>query len=91
MWRDTRITKGYVFQEDRNYPQAFKYRDWIVAAFNSDKPYSDFVAEQLAGDILDPQMKQGKQPALGFLTLGRRFLNNKNDIIDDRLDAPCAA
>lgn len=79
-------TKGYVFQEDRNYPQAFRYRDWLVAAFNADKPYTDFIAEQLAGDILDPQNEQGKLPALGFLTLGRRFLNNKNDIIDDRLD-----
>ncbi len=79
-------TKGYVFQEDRNYPQAFRYRDWLISAFNSDKPYTEFVAEQLAGDILDPQNTQGKMPALGFLTLGRRFLNNKNDIIDDRLD-----
>ncbi len=79
-------TKGYVFQEDRNYPQAFKYRDWLVSAFNADKPYSEFVAEQLAGDVVDPQNANGKLPAVGFLTLGRRFLNNKNDIIDDRLD-----
>ena len=79
-------TKGYVFQEDRNYPQAFRYRDWLVAAFNADKPYTEFVAEQLAADMIDPQNEQGKLPALGFLTLGRRFLNNKNDIIDDRLD-----
>lgn len=79
-------TKGYVFQEDRNYPQAFRYRDWLVGAFNADKPYTEFVAEQLAGDIVDPNNEQGKLPALGFLTLGRRFLNNKNDIIDDRLD-----
>lgn len=79
-------TKGYVFQEDRNYPQAFRYRDWLVDAFNTDKPYTEFVAEQLAGDILDPENKNGKLTATGFLTLGRRFLNNKNDIIDDRLD-----
>lgn len=79
-------TKGYVFQEDRNYPQAFRYRDWLVSAFNADKPYTEFVAEQLASDIIDPENQQGKLPATGFLTLGRRFLNNKNDIIDDRLD-----
>ncbi len=57
--------KGYVFQEDRNYPQAFKYRDWFISAFNSEKPYSDFVREQLAGDTLDPENVQASCPPLG--------------------------
>ncbi len=79
-------TKGYVFREDREYPQAFKYRQWLIEAFNKDLPYTDFVRLQLAGDTVDADNAQGQLPALGFLTLGRRFLNNKNDIIDDRLD-----
>lgn len=78
--------KGYVFQEDREYPEAYKYRDWLIAAFNNDMPYDQFVAQQLAADLLQEQGDDLHLPALGFVTLGRRFLNNKLDIIDDRLD-----
>jgi len=78
-------TKGYVFTEDRQYPEAYRYRDWLVDAFNSDMPYNEFVRKQIAADI-DPTATENDLPALGFLTLGRRFLNNKQDIIDDRLD-----
>jgi hypothetical protein len=76
-------TKGYVFQEDRNYPTAYKYRDWVIEALNADLPYDKFLVEQLAADKLgDPTAA----PAMGFLTLGRRFLNNPHDINDDRID-----
>ncbi len=78
-------TKGYVFTEDRQYPEAYRYRDWLVEAFNSDMPFNEFVRKQLAADI-DPTATEKDLPALGFITLGRRFLNNKQDIIDDRLD-----
>ncbi len=76
-------TKGYVFQEDRNYPQAFTYRDWVIQAFIDDMPYDQFLLAQLAADQLDDP---SAAPAMGFLTLGRRFINNKHDIIDDRID-----
>ncbi len=79
-------TKGYVFQEDREYPGAYQYRDWLINAFNQDMPYDQFVTKQLAADLVSPSDAQSDLPALGFLTLGRRFLNNKLDIIDDRLD-----
>jgi Protein of unknown function (DUF1553)/Protein of unknown function (DUF1549)/Planctomycete cytochrome C len=78
-------TKGYVFQEDRNYPYAYTYRDWVIRAFNNDMPYDRFVELQIAADRLNPADK-GDLAAMGFLTLGRRFLNNIHDIIDDRLD-----
>ncbi len=82
-------TKGYVFVEDRNYPNAYTYRDWLIESFNSDLPYDRFVTEQLAADLL-PEVQNGdnKKPlaALGFLTVGRRFLNNGHDIADDRID-----
>jgi mono/diheme cytochrome c family protein len=79
-------TKGYVFEEDRRYPHAYNYRDWVVRAFNEDLPYDRFVTEQLAADRLP--LGDDKRPlaALGFLTVGRRFLNNPHDIIDDRID-----
>ncbi len=82
-------TKGYVFEEDRNYPNAYTYRDWVIQAFNEDLPYDQFIVQQLAADRL-PEVENGddKRPlaALGFLTVGRRFLNNQSDIIDDRID-----
>lgn len=77
-------TKGYVFREDRNYPEAWKYRDWVVKSFNDDLPYNEFIMQQLAADRL-PESKRVYH-AMGFLTLGRRFLNNRHDIIDDRID-----
>ncbi len=81
--------KGYVFQEDREYPHAYRYRDWLIGAFNKDLGYDDFVRYQLIADQLDPQNANGHLDAMGMLTLGRRFLQNKNDIIDDRIDVLC--
>jgi hypothetical protein len=82
-------TKGYVFNEDRNYYNAYTYRDWVINALNNDLPYDQFVIEQLAADRL-PEVQNGddKRPlaALGFLTVGRRFLNQQPDIMDDRID-----
>jgi hypothetical protein len=82
-------TKGYVFQEERRYPFAYTYRDWVVRAFNEDLPYDQFVVQQIAADRLP--LGDDKRPlaAMGFLTVGRRFLNNVHDIIDDRLDVLC--
>lgn len=82
-------TKGYVFNEERRYPFSYTYRDWVIRAFNEDLPYDQFLLQQIAADRLD--LKQDKRPlaALGFLTVGRRFINNQNDIIDDRIDVVC--
>lgn len=79
-------TKGYVFEEERRYPYAYTYRDWVVRAFNEDKPYDRFLMEQIAGDRLATESDKSPLAAMGFLTLGRRFLNNPHDIIDDRID-----
>lgn len=78
-------TKGYVFQEDRNYPYAYTYREWLIRSFNEDLPYDQFIIQQLAADKVkeaDPRTLA----AMGFLTVGRRYLNSQPDIIDDRLD-----
>ncbi len=76
-------TKGYLFQEDRNYKHAYTYRDWVIASFNADRPFDQFIIAQLAADQIDDK---SSAPAIGFLTLGRRFLNNTHDIINDRID-----
>jgi hypothetical protein len=79
-------TKGYVFEEERRYPFAYTYRDYVIRAFNEDLPYDQFLVQQLAADRLP--LGEDKRPlaAMGYLTLGRRFLNNPHDIIDDRID-----
>lgn len=79
-------TKGYVFREDRNYPYAYTYRDYLIRSFNEDKPYDRFLIEQLAADRLELGADRSALAAMGFLTLGRRFLNNIHDVIDDRID-----
>ncbi len=78
-------TKGYVFQEERRYPFSYTYRDYVVSALNDDKPYDQFLKEQIAADLLDDKDPKALA-ALGFLTVGRRFLNNQQDMIDDRID-----
>jgi mono/diheme cytochrome c family protein len=79
-------TKGYVFTEERRFPYSYTYRDYVIRAFNEDLPYDHFILQQLAADQLP--LGEDKRPlaAMGFLTLGRRFLNNVHDIIDDRID-----
>lgn len=79
-------TKGYVFTEERRYPYSYTYRDYVIRSFNEDKPYDRFLVEQVAADRLP--LGDDKRPlaALGFLTVGRRFLNDPNEIIDDRID-----
>ena len=79
-------TKGYVFEEERRFPYAYTYRDYVIRAFNEDLPYDRFIVEQLAADRLDLGEDPRPLAALGFLTLGRRFLNRTDDIIDDRID-----
>lgn len=79
-------TKGYVFQEDREYPDAWKYREWVIRALNADMPYDEFLKRQLVADQMTGADDPSQLAAMGYLTLGRRFLNNKHDIIDDRID-----
>jgi hypothetical protein len=82
-------TKGYVFTQERRYAYAYTYRDYVIRALNDDLPYDRFLVEQLAADRLPPSKDNRALAALGFLTVGRRFLNNVHDIIDDRIDVVC--
>lgn len=60
-------TSGY--ERDQEKPFAWKYRDWVVAALNSDMPYDRFIVEQLSGDEL-PNRTEASVVATGFLRLG---------------------
>ena len=79
-------TKGYVYErEERHFVHSSLYRDWVIRAFNDDLPYDRFVLLQLAADQVAPD-DPSALAAMGFLTLGRRFLGVTPDIIDDRID-----
>ncbi|SIO02361.1 Planctomycete cytochrome C [Singulisphaera sp. GP187] len=79
-------TKGYVYgREERFLVQAPAYRDWVVKAFNRDLPYDRFLLDQIAADQAEPDDRSALA-AMGFLTVGRRFLGVTHDIIDDRID-----
>jgi Protein of unknown function (DUF1553)/Protein of unknown function (DUF1549)/Planctomycete cytochrome C len=81
---DTRGTQGN--NRDERYPYSYIYRDYVIRAFNEDLPYDQFLLQQIAADKL--LLGDDKRPlaAMGFLTLGNRFNNQINDIIDDRID-----
>ncbi len=79
-------TKGYMFTEDREYPDAWRYREWVIRSLNRDMPYDEFLKRQLAADRMSGADDPAQLAAMGYLTLGRRFLNNPHDIIDDRID-----
>ena len=71
------------------YPNAYKYREWVIQAFNKDLPYDKFLQFQLAADQLDA----GPQhlAALGFIGLGPKYYNrNRLDVMadewEDRVD-----
>lgn len=82
-------TKGYAYaSEELTFVHSWVYRDWVVRAFNEDLPYDKFLMLQLAADRL---LAQGEcapadLAAMGFLTLGGRFIGVRQDIIDDRID-----
>jgi hypothetical protein len=81
-------TKGDVKiqKEDFRYPYAWTYRDYVVKSFNEDKPYNRFLVEQIAADRIPMGQDHSSLAALGFLTVGARFNDNINDIINDRID-----
>lgn len=78
-------TKGYVYgREQRTWVHAWPYRDWVVQSLNEDLPYNRFLLLQIAADQCAD--RPADLAAMGFLTLGRRFLGVQRDIIDDRID-----
>jgi hypothetical protein len=69
-WLDVvRYAETNSFERDGVKPNAWKYRDWVIRSINSDKPYDQFVMEQLAGDELD-EVTVDTLTATGFYRLG---------------------
>ncbi len=77
------------------FPYAWRYRNYVIDAFNSDKPYDQFLAEQIAGDLMeakDIKTREQNLVATGFLAMGSMDLNERDaeqfqlDRIDDQMD-----
>ncbi|MCB1092699.1 MAG: DUF1553 domain-containing protein, partial [Verrucomicrobiae bacterium] len=82
------------------YPYAWRYRDYVIDAFNADKPYDEFIQEQIAGDLLphgsDDELAE-HLVATGFLAIGTKSLNDQNnrqfrfDLVDEQIDTASRA
>jgi mono/diheme cytochrome c family protein len=69
-WLDVvRYGESNGYERDQLRPNAWRYRDYVIDAFNQDKPYAQFIKEQLAGDVLTPHTPAGIV-ATGFLVCG---------------------
>ncbi|HWE35629.1 MAG TPA: PSD1 and planctomycete cytochrome C domain-containing protein [Isosphaeraceae bacterium] len=76
--------------EARLYPDGWRYRDWVVRAFNDDMPYDRFVTDQVAGDLIDGPGRDDRLAALGFFALGPVYYGKAVfDEYDDRVDTLC--
>lgn len=91
-WLDVaRYSDSNGLDENIAYGNAWRYRDYVVEAFNSDKPFDRFIEEQIAGDLLPDADRQSKT-ATGFLVLGAKVLAEPDrdkltmDTIDEQLD-----
>ncbi len=82
-------------REHGAFPHAWRYRDYVVAAFNADKPYDQFIREQIAGDLLparDDRARAEHLVATGFLAIGPKGLNERDprqfalDVADEQID-----
>lgn len=77
-WLDlVRYAESDGYKQDDFRPTSYRYRDYVVRSFNDDKPYGQFVSEQIAGDEIDPSSLEMKD-AVGFLRLGIYEYNQRD-------------
>jgi hypothetical protein len=86
LWMDAvHFAETHGHENDLVRPNAWRYRDYLIAAFNADTPYARFVQEQVAADVLFPDEPR-LTPALGFLTAGPWDESSLRGIREDSLD-----
>ena len=97
MWLDlARYADSNGLDENLAHGHAWRYRDYVIDSWNADKPYDQFLREQIAGDLLpksdDDAVQSGQLIATGFLSLGPKMLAEQDkeklaiDIVDEQLD-----
>jgi hypothetical protein len=80
-------THGY--DKDKPRPNAWPYRDYVIRSLNEDKPYTRFVQEQIAGDVLFPGTRDGIE-ALGFISAGPWDLIGHAEVPESKTDGKIA-
>lgn len=92
-WLDVaRYADSNGLDENLAFGNAWRFRDYVIDSFNSDKPFNQFVVEQLAGDLL-PNATQETVTGTGFLALGAKVLAEPDreklimDTVDEQIDA----
>lgn len=99
-WLDVaRYAESTGRETNATYPQAWRYRDYVIDSFNDDRPYDEFLRQQIAGDLLPvkrgPDAKEQFSEnliATGFLALGPKTLREANgrqfdlDLVDEQID-----
>ncbi len=86
LWMDAiHFAETHGHDQDRVRPNAWRYRDYLINAFNADTPYARFVQEQIAADVLFPDKPQ-VLPALGLLSAGPWDESSLRDIREDSID-----
>jgi hypothetical protein len=100
-WLDVvRYADSNGLDENVAFANAYRYRDYVVDAFNKDLPYNTFLTEQLAGDLLPPadQATQNERlTATGFLSMGAKVLAEPDkaklvmDIVDEQIEVTSKA
>jgi len=86
MWLDVaRYADSAGFEYDMHRPNAWRYRDYVIASFNGDTPYDRFLIEQIAGDEIDGRTDDSLI-ATGFLRMGPRVLFREKDNPERRYD-----
>ena len=95
-WLDlARYAESEGFKADETRPNAWRYRDYVIQAFNSNKPYDRFVKEQIAGDELWPNDTSARI-ATAFNrnypdeSNARNLMQRRQEILDDITDATSA-
>src|SRR5205085_5493347 len=82
-WLDVaRYADSNGLDENVAFGNAWRYRDFVISAFNQDMPYDQFLLEQLAGDLLpseDTALRHRRLIATGFLALGPKVLAEVDD------------
>lgn len=95
-WLDVaRYADSNGLDENVAHGNAWRYRDYVVQSFNSDKPFDRFITEQIAGDLLESKSEAERHECLiatGFLSIGPKVLAEVNmpkmrmDIVDEQID-----
>ena len=100
-WLDVvRYGESTGMERNATYPYAWRYRDYVITAFNSDKAFDKFIREQISGDLMESSSNDQKLERLiatGMLAMGSKSLNDNNkenfamDVVDEQIDVSTRA